>query len=45
MSKWREVQGVLPVLSTPFNANDEIYSVFRIVKIDCNEYFNLTLQD
>ena len=24
MSKWREVQGVLPVLSTPFNANDEI---------------------
>ena len=24
MSKWREIQGVLPVLSTPFNANDEI---------------------
>ena len=24
MSKWREIQGVLPVLSTPFNTNDEI---------------------
>jgi len=24
MSTWRELQGVLPVLSTPFNAKDEI---------------------
>ena len=34
MSTWREVQGVLPVLSTPFNATDEIDRIVLIREIE-----------